>query len=85
MPYTRYFSLLPLWLCALVCAAPLVANAQRPTPAPAQTQSIVLVGATAHLGNGQVIPNAAIGFKEGKLTLVADATKSDAAIKPTNG
>ena len=81
MPYTRYFSLLPLWLCALVCAAPLVANAQRPTPAPAQTQSIVLVGATAHLGNGQVIPNAAIGFKEGKLTLVADATKSDAAIK----
>jgi imidazolonepropionase-like amidohydrolase len=27
----------------------------------------------AHLGNGQVINNSAIGFKDGKLTLVADA------------
>jgi hypothetical protein len=33
------------------------------------------MNATAHLGNGQVIQNSAIGFKDGKLTLVADATK----------
>lgn len=32
------------------------------------------MGATAHLGNGQVIENSAIGFENGKLTLVADAT-----------
>ena len=28
----------------------------------------------AHLGNGTVIENSAIGFKDGKLILVADAT-----------
>jgi len=57
------FSLLPLSLLAQV-----------PTPAPAQKQAILIMGATAHLGNGQVIENSAIGFENGKLTLVADAT-----------
>lgn len=48
--------------------------AQVPTPAPAQKEAILIMGATAHLGNGQVIENSAIGFENGKLTLVADAT-----------
>lgn len=48
--------------------------AQVPTPAPAQKEAILIIGATAHLGNGQVIENSAIGFDNGKLTLVADAT-----------
>lgn len=48
--------------------------AQVPTPAPAQKEAILIIGATAHLGNGQVIENSAIGFENGKLTLVADAT-----------
>jgi len=43
------------------------------TPAPAQSKSVLLMGGIAHLGNGAVIENAAIGFKDGKLTLVADA------------
>lgn len=43
------------------------------TPAPAQSKSILLMGGIAHLGNGTVIENSAIGFKDGKLTLVADA------------
>jgi imidazolonepropionase-like amidohydrolase len=43
-------------------------------PAPKQTQSILIMNGTAHLGNGKVIENSAIGFKDGKLTLVADAT-----------
>ncbi len=47
---------------------------QNPTPAPAQKQAILVLGATAHLGNGQVIQNSAIAFEAGKLTLVADAT-----------
>ncbi len=51
-----------------------VASAQNPTPAPAQSGSILILGATAHLGNGSVIANSAIGFERGKLTLVADAT-----------
>lgn len=43
-------------------------------PAPKQSKSILILNGTAHLGNGQVIKNSAIGFKDGKLTLVADAT-----------
>lgn len=43
-------------------------------PAPKQTKATLILNATAHLGNGEVIENSAIGFKEGKLTLVADAT-----------
>lgn len=49
--------------------------AQTETPAPAQTKSILLLNGIAHIGNGEVIDNSAIGFKEGKLTLVADARK----------
>jgi imidazolonepropionase-like amidohydrolase len=51
-----------------------LAQAQSPVPAPAQTAPILILGATAHLGNGAVITNSAIGFEKGKLTLVADAT-----------
>ena len=32
------------------------------------------MGGTAHIGNGKVIENSAVGFKNGKLDLVADAT-----------
>lgn len=53
---------------------PAALSAQSPTPAPTQKQAILIMGATAHLGNGQVIENSAIGFEGGKLTLVADAT-----------
>ncbi|HXC03473.1 MAG TPA: amidohydrolase family protein [Bacteroidia bacterium] len=53
---------------------PSLLNAQNPYPAPAQTKSILILNGTAHLGNGQVIENAAIGFRAGKLDLVADAT-----------
>lgn len=43
------------------------------TPAKKQTKSILILNATAHLGNGQIIENSAIGFKEGKITLVTNA------------
>ncbi|MBC5836759.1 amidohydrolase family protein [Flavobacterium muglaense] len=43
-------------------------------PASKQSKSILILNGTAHLGNGKVIENSAIGFKDGKLTLVADAT-----------
>lgn len=55
-----------------LCSLP----AQTPVPAPAQKSAILIVGATAHLGNGTVIANSAIAFENGKLTLVADATTS---------
>ncbi|NAS32839.1 amidohydrolase family protein [Flavobacteriaceae bacterium R38] len=46
------------------------------TPADAQSESILILGATAHIGNGQVIENSAIGFDKGKITFVG--TKSQA-------
>lgn len=61
-------------LCAACLLLVFSAAAQRPVPAPAQQTAILILGATAHLGNGQTIANSAIGFEKGKLTLVADAT-----------
>lgn len=62
-------------LCtALLCSLSLALSAQNPVPAPVQSGAVLILGATAHLGNGQVIANSAIGFDGGKLTLVADAT-----------
>ncbi|TNE59390.1 MAG: hypothetical protein EP344_08555 [Bacteroidetes bacterium] len=62
------------FLTTFVLAAVLqFAAAQPPTPAPPQTGPVLILGATAHLGNGQVLPNSAIAFDKGKLTLVADA------------
>ncbi|MBV6440543.1 MAG: amidohydrolase [Haliscomenobacteraceae bacterium CHB4] len=61
-------------LIFLSLLAPLGLIAQVPTPAPPQKQPILILGATAHLGNGSVIQNSAIGFENGKLTIVADAT-----------
>jgi len=63
-------------LLVLATLLPLAAalSAQTPTPAPAQKAPILIFGATAHLGNGTVIPSAAIAFENGKLTLVADAS-----------
>lgn len=58
----------------LITCGSLPAFSQQPVPAPAQTKSILLMNGIAHLGNGEVIQNAAIGFKNGKLDLVADAT-----------
>ncbi len=49
--------------------------AQVPAPAKDQTGgAILLLNGKAHLGNGEWIEKSAIAFKDGKLTLVADAT-----------
>lgn len=50
------------------------------TPAPKQSESILIVGATAHLGTGEAIENSAIGFENGKITFVG---KADAVDKST--
>lgn len=52
----------------------LFAFSQNPVPAPPQSKSILLMNGVAHLGNGQVIENSAIALKDGKFTLIADAT-----------
>ena len=48
-------------------------KSQIPTPAAHQKQSILLFGATAHLGNGEVIPRSAIGLRDGKIDLAVAA------------
>ncbi len=59
-------------LALLLCIAT-GATAQQ-TPAPLQTEAVTIVGATAHIGNGEVIENSLIIFEDGKLTQVLDAT-----------
>lgn len=50
--------------------------AQPPSPAKPQAKPVVLVGGTAHLGNGQVIQHAVIAFENGKITEVSEATST---------
>lgn len=40
---------------------------------PLNNEGVLLLGATTHLGNGDVISNSAIGIKDGYVTLLADA------------
>ena len=59
----------------IVCVAVLFGTfsyAQQ-TPASKQSQAISIVGVTAHIGNGQVIQNAIIVFKDGKIVRVGTA------------
>lgn len=60
---------------------------QAQTPAKPKQKSILLLNATAHLGTGEIIPNSAIGFKNGKINMVLaaidirmDSTKYDTII-----
>ncbi len=62
---TRYTILLVLSLSINLIA--------QQKPIEKQSKSVLIMNATAHLGNGKVIENAMIGFKEGKLSVVADA------------
>lgn len=64
---TRSFALVALLFAS-------ASFAQQPIPAQPQAKPILLLNGTAHLGNGRVIANSAIGFENGRLTLVADAT-----------
>ncbi|QED37418.1 amidohydrolase family protein [Antarcticibacterium arcticum] len=57
-------------LAALTCFSGIVAQQ---TPAPKQSRAVTIVGAKAHLGNGEVIENSLIIFEDGKITQVMDA------------
>ena len=50
-----------------------IAGFAQQTPAPPQSEAITIEGATAHLGNGEVIENSLIMFEKGKLTFVGSA------------
>ncbi len=61
---------------AMAAFATVAALAQVPEPAPPQAGPILLVGGTAHIGDGTVVENAAIAFADGKITHVAEASAS---------
>ena len=49
------------------------ALAQVPTPAPPQAKPLLITGATLHVGNGTVVPNATVAFDKGRLTYAGPA------------
>jgi imidazolonepropionase-like amidohydrolase len=59
-------------LFAFICVFQTRAQ-QTPAP-PQQAGPMLIMNATAHLGNGKVIENSVIAFENGKITMVADAT-----------
>lgn len=63
--------LISKYFFTLLCLLPAVYSfAQLTVPATAQQEAVVIVHATAHLGNGQVIEDAAVAFDKGKITFV---------------
>jgi imidazolonepropionase-like amidohydrolase len=48
--------------------------AQNPPPATGKQLRVLLLGGTIHTGRGNVIENGALGFANGKINLIADAT-----------
>ncbi|MEC8802746.1 MAG: amidohydrolase family protein [Bacteroidota bacterium] len=42
----------------------------QPTPAPDQSRSVLILGATAHLGTGDVLEDCAVGFRNGEIDYV---------------
>jgi imidazolonepropionase-like amidohydrolase len=42
----------------------------QPTPAPEQSRSVLILGATAHLGTGDVLEDCAVGFRNGEIDYV---------------
>ena len=44
--------------------------AQRPTPAPPQTKSVLVTGGTVHVGDGKVIDEGAVSFRNGRIDYV---------------
>jgi imidazolonepropionase-like amidohydrolase len=60
-------------LTYIIALTSFVSFAQQ-TPAPKQTKSILIMGGTAHLGNGKIQENSLISIVDGKIASVSDAT-----------
>ncbi|MDO7847540.1 amidohydrolase family protein [Hymenobacter sp. M29] len=61
------------FLSATFALTTCAALAQVPTPAPGQVKPMLITGATLHVGNGTVVPNAAVAFDKGRLTYAGPA------------
>ena len=56
-----------------------IAQAQQ-TPGNVQSETVAIVGATAHVGNGQVIENSVLVFDQGKLITVTEKSQYSGSI-----
>jgi imidazolonepropionase-like amidohydrolase len=57
-------------LIYFLCCIPILSFSQVPTPAEPQLKTIVLKGATIHVGNGNVIENGVVKFESGKIVFI---------------
>jgi len=48
------------------------------TPAPKQSNDYTIIGATAHIGNGEVIENSMLVFSKGRITFIGENNSSNA-------
>lgn len=72
-------------LLAMIISAGLPLLAQQ-TPAPKQTETITIKGATAHVGNGTVIENSVIVFENGTIKAIgASTTPSEGKVIDASG
>ncbi|MCB9186765.1 MAG: hypothetical protein H6601_08470 [Flavobacteriales bacterium] len=62
------FHFLPTLILWMMLGLP--SMAQIPSPGEMPEKAIILTGGIAHIGNGQVLENAAIGMENGKITFV---------------
>ena len=62
-----------LFLTLALATAASAALAQVPMPASPQAKPILITGATLHVGNGTVVPNATVAFDKGRLTYAGPA------------
>ena len=65
-----------IYTLVIILSINIAVNAQQ-TPGGKQKQAILITGATAHLGNGKIIENSAIGFENGKINFVGQASQAD--------
>lgn len=63
MKTLKHINIVLLMLCVTLSFA-------QQTPAPKQTKDYAIIGATAHIGNGEVIENSIITFSDGKITRI---------------
>jgi imidazolonepropionase-like amidohydrolase len=49
------------------------------SPAPAQSQAIIITGGIIHVGNGQVITNGYVAFDKGKITAIGEGSAPNIA------
>src|SRR3546814_19798952 len=83
MNFKKLLSPLALRLAALTVTAIacILPAAAQPTliPAPPQEQPVLITGATIHIGNGEVIEQGAVLFRNGKIVAVGPAGTVTAA------